>query len=85
MLLAPAATGALLASRISAMMVIAVIVGSASTYAGLLASYWFDLAASATIVLVAVAIFFVALAVTGRRSPSAALESTDPVTGETIR
>jgi ABC-type Mn2+/Zn2+ transport system permease subunit len=85
MLLAPAATGALLASRISLMMAIAVAVGSASTYAGLLASYWFDLAASATIVLVAVAVFFVVLAVTARRAPRRGLEVTDPATGETVR
>ena len=64
MLLAPAATGALLANRVGRMMMIAVAVGILSTYVGLLVSYWWDLAASATIVLVAVAIFFVALAVT---------------------
>jgi ABC-type Mn2+/Zn2+ transport system permease subunit len=85
MLLAPAATGALLASRLSRMMLIAVAVGSASTYAGLLASYWFDLAASATIVLVAVAAFFVVLAATTVRSPGRVGATTDPVTGETVR
>lgn len=85
MLLAPAATGALLASRISGMMVIAVAVGSASTYAGLLASYWFDVAASATIVLVAVAVFFLALALTGRRARGPGGQALDPATGETMR
>jgi ABC-type Mn2+/Zn2+ transport system permease subunit len=85
MLLAPAATGALLASRISLMMAIAVAVGSASTYAGLLASYWLDLAASATIVLVAVAIFFVVLAWTSRRAAGQARDLMDPATGETLR
>jgi ABC-type Mn2+/Zn2+ transport system permease subunit len=85
MLLAPAATGALLASRISRMMAVAVAVGSVSTYAGLLASYWFDLAASAAIVLVAVSIFFVVLAITGVRAPARAGETTDPATGETVR
>ena len=85
MLLAPAATGALLASRISGMMVIAVAVGSASTYAGLLASYWFDVAASATIVLVAVAVFFIALALTGRRAHGSSSQALDPTTGETLR
>jgi ABC-type Mn2+/Zn2+ transport system permease subunit len=85
MLLAPAATGALLASRISYMMAIAVAVGAASTYVGLLASYWFDLAASATIVLVAVAAFFLVLGITARRGTGRALEATDPLTGETVR
>lgn len=85
MLLAPAATGALLASRISAMMAIAVAVGSASTYAGLLASYWFDTSASATIVLVAVSAFFLVLGLTSMRSPARGHEVTDPATGETVR
>jgi ABC-type Mn2+/Zn2+ transport system permease subunit len=85
MLLAPAATGALLASRISRMMTIAVAVGAASTYAGLLASYWFDLAASATIVLVAVAVFFAVLALTAGRTPASAMDTMDPTTGETRR
>jgi ABC-type Mn2+/Zn2+ transport system permease subunit len=84
MLLAPAATGALLASRISRMMVVAVLVGCVSTYLGLLASYWFDLAASATIVLVAVGIFFVVLALTGARAQRTAGETMDPTTGETV-
>jgi ABC-type Mn2+/Zn2+ transport system permease subunit len=85
MLLAPAATGALLASRISRMMLVAVLMGAASTYVGLLASYWFDLAASAAIVLVAVAIFFVVLALTGARAQRTAGETVDPATGETVR
>lgn len=84
MLLAPAATGALLANRIGAMMAIATAVGGLSTYVGLLASYWLDLAASATIVLVAVGCFFVVLALTNLRAPQAASERTDPATGETI-
>lgn len=84
MLLAPAATGALLAHRISLMMTIAVVVGALSSYLGLLASYWFDIAASATIVLFAVAIFFVVLMVTTVRAPHAAATATDPATGETL-
>ena len=59
MLLAPAAAGALLAHRIGTMMVIGAVIGAISSYLGLLISYWFDLAAGATMVLVAVAIFFV--------------------------
>jgi ABC-type Mn2+/Zn2+ transport system permease subunit len=84
MLLAPAATGALLAHRISTMMVIGVVVGSASTYVGLLVSYWFDLAASASIVLVAVAIFFAVLLVATVREPRRPREMLDPTTGETV-
>jgi ABC-type Mn2+/Zn2+ transport system permease subunit len=85
MLLAPAATGALVASRMSLMMAIAIAVGSVSTYVGLLASYWFDLAASATIVLVAVAVFFLVLAWTSRRAPGPTRDLMDPLTGETVR
>ena len=84
MLLAPAATGALLAHRLSLMMVIGIIVGSLSTYLGLLASYWLDVAASATIVLVAVSLFFVTLAVTNLRAPRRNMSTTDPSTGETV-
>ena len=62
MLIAPAATGALFARRISSMMTIAAIVGTLSTYIGLLLSYHFDIAAGATIVFTAV-MFFVLAAV----------------------
>lgn len=57
MLIAPAATGSLFARRIESMMLIAALVGSLSTYIGLLISYHYDLAAGASIVLTAVAIF----------------------------
>ena len=57
MLIAPAATGALFARRISSMMIIAAIVGTLSTYIGLLLSYHFDVAAGATIVFTAVMFF----------------------------
>jgi ABC-type Mn2+/Zn2+ transport system permease subunit len=63
MLLAPAGAGALLARRIEVMMGWAVAIGSFSVYAGLLASYYFNLAAGSTIVLVATLLFFVVLAV----------------------
>lgn len=58
MLLAPAGSGALLASRLGTMMATAVGLGCISTYAGLLLSYQLDTAAGATIVLVATALFF---------------------------
>jgi ABC-type Mn2+/Zn2+ transport system permease subunit len=83
MLLAPSATGALVAHRTGSMMVVAVAVGMIATYLGLLASYWLDLAASATIVLIAVTIFFVVLFATSLREPRQAGAVTDPETGET--
>jgi ABC-type Mn2+/Zn2+ transport system permease subunit len=84
MLLAPAATGALVANRIGSMMVVGALVGSISTYLGLLASYWLDVAASATIVLVAVTLFFGVLLWTSLRAPQPSGGVTDPATGETV-
>ncbi len=57
MLVAPAATGALFGRRISTVIAIATVVGVLSSYVGLLVSYHADLAAGATIVLVAVVVF----------------------------
>jgi len=59
MLLAPAGAGALLAHRVPVMMAWAAGIGCLSVYAGLLISYHFDLAAGASVVVVAVAVFFV--------------------------
>jgi ABC-type Mn2+/Zn2+ transport system permease subunit len=67
MLVAPAGAGALLARRIGSMMAIGSLIGITSSYAGLLISYYFDLAAGATMVLVASAIFFAVLAATNLR------------------
>lgn len=64
MLLAPAATGALVARRIGSMVAVASLVGALSTWVGLLVSYHADLAAGAGIVLSATVIFFVVLVVT---------------------
>ena len=60
LLVAPAATGALFARRVSSMMAIAAVISSISVYVGLLASYHFDLAAGASIVFTAVVIFAIA-------------------------
>ena len=60
LLVAPAATGALFARRVSSMMLIAAIVSSISVYVGLLASYHFDLAAGASIVFTSVVVFAIA-------------------------
>ena len=57
MLVAPAASGALVARRVSTMIVIAAVYGIVSGYLGLLASYHFDLASGASIVLTAVLLF----------------------------
>jgi ABC-type Mn2+/Zn2+ transport system permease subunit len=59
MLLAPAGCGALLARRVPAMMLWGATIGSFSVYVGLLISYHFNLAAGASVVVVAVAIFFI--------------------------
>jgi ABC-type Mn2+/Zn2+ transport system permease subunit len=59
MLIAPAGAGALLARRIEVMMVWAALFGILSMYFGLLISYHFNLAAGASIILVAVIIFFI--------------------------
>ena len=70
--IAPASTGALLARRVSTMMAIACTVGVVSSYLGLLASYWWDSAGGAAMVLVATLIFFgVFLLVSWRASRSA--------------
>lgn len=63
MLLAPAGTAALLTRRIGSMMVVATVVGVVSTYLGLLASYHFDWAAGASVVLSSILIFFTVLVV----------------------
>lgn len=57
MLIAPAATGALVSRRLSTMIIIAAACGSFATYVGLLISYHADLAAGASIVLSTVALF----------------------------
>ena len=68
MLLAPAGAGALIAGRIGAMMAWGIAFGAIATYLGLLLSYHLDTAAGATVVLVAVAIFFVVLLVQNVRA-----------------
>ena len=62
MLLAPAGAGALIARRVEAMMAWSALIGSVSVFTGLLASYYFNLAAGSSIVLVATILFFIVLA-----------------------
>jgi ABC-type Mn2+/Zn2+ transport system permease subunit len=59
LLIAPAGAGALLASRISIMMVLAAVFGVVSMYAGLLLSYHLNIAAGSSVILVATIIFFI--------------------------
>ncbi len=76
MLIAPPATAALVARRVGTMMVGGAVLGSLSVLAGLLLSYHLDLAAGATIVLVEVGAFFLALTAVGlraARAPAAAV------------
>jgi ABC-type Mn2+/Zn2+ transport system permease subunit len=58
LLIAPAGAGALLARRIRGMMAWATVFGALSVYTGLLLSYYFNLAAGASIILVTTIIFF---------------------------
>lgn len=58
LLIAPAATSALLARRIGIMMLGAALFGALSMYAGLLLSYHLNLAAGASVILVTTLIFF---------------------------
>jgi len=60
MLITPAATGYLLAKRLSTMMLIAILVGAGSGIVGLYLSYYIAIASGAAIVLVATACFGVA-------------------------
>jgi ABC-type Mn2+/Zn2+ transport system permease subunit len=59
LLIAPAGAGALLARRIEIMIAWAALFGVFSMYSGLLISYYFNLAAGAAIIMVAIVIFFI--------------------------
>jgi ABC-type Mn2+/Zn2+ transport system permease subunit len=63
MLLAPAASAALFSRKIATMVPAASLLGAGSVYAGLLASYHFDLAAGAAVTLAAATLFFILLGV----------------------
>lgn len=63
MLIAPAATAALLVRRVGHMMIVAAGLGSVATYVGLLLSYHVNLAAGASIVVTAVVMFLITLVV----------------------
>jgi manganese/iron transport system permease protein len=62
MLITPAATAQLITVRFTRLMLLAALVGIASSIAGLYLSYWLDVASGATIVLVQTGTFLVVLA-----------------------
>lgn len=68
LLIAPAGAGALLARRVESMMFWAIGFGVISMYAGLLISYHLNLAAGASIILVAVLIFFIVFTIQNFRT-----------------
>jgi ABC-type Mn2+/Zn2+ transport system permease subunit len=68
LLIAPAGAGALLARRIRGMMAWATVFGVVSVYAGLLLSYYFNLATGASIILVTTIIFFIVFIIQNARS-----------------
>ncbi len=70
LLVTPAATAYLFTSRFHHMILASVVVGAFSALLGIYLSYYLDLASGAAIILVATALFFVTLALTGRK-PSA--------------
>jgi ABC-type Mn2+/Zn2+ transport system permease subunit len=61
MLVTPAATAQLITLRFTRLMGVAILVGLVAPIVGLYASYWFDAASGATIVLVETLVFVVAL------------------------
>ncbi len=69
LLIAPAGAGALMARRIEIMMAWAMLFGILSMYSGLLISYYFNLAAGATIILVTIVIFFIVFILQNIRRP----------------
>ena len=68
LLVAPAAAGAMIARRISAMIAWAALFGISSVYIGLLLSYYLSISTGASIVLITTMIFFIVLATQNARS-----------------
>jgi ABC-type Mn2+/Zn2+ transport system permease subunit len=81
LLLAPAGAGALIARQIKTMMFWAAIFGVLSMYGGLLISYYFNLAAGASIILVTVAIFFSVFIIQNIRTQHAFNRQANPDNG----
>ncbi len=71
MLVTPAATARLLVRRIPQMMVIATLLGALASVAGLYLSYYLNVASGAAVVLVATALFLLALVLSPRQGLAA--------------
>jgi manganese/iron transport system permease protein len=87
MLVTPAATAQMLTVRFTRLMLVAALVGIASSVVGLYLSYWLDVASGATIVLVQTGMFLLALVfgprgMLGRRRGRGGLPETDDAPGE---
>jgi manganese/iron transport system permease protein len=87
MLVTPAATAQMLTVRFTRLMLLAALVGIASSIVGLYLSYWLDVASGATIVLVQTALFLLALVfgprgMLGRRRSGDTLPGTDDAPDE---
>jgi manganese/iron transport system permease protein len=87
MLVTPAATAQMLTVRFTRLMLVAALVGIASSVVGLYLSYWLDVASGATIVLVQTGMFLLALVfgprgMLGRRRSRGGLPETDDAPGE---
>lgn len=67
MLVTPAATAYLLTRRLATMMLIAALIGGASSVAGLYVSYYLDVASGAAVVLTATVLFLLAFVAAPRR------------------
>src|ERR671921_6909 len=67
LLVTPSATAYLFTSRFHHMILASVVVGAFSALLGIYLSYYLDLPSGAAIILVATALFFVTLALTGRK------------------
>jgi manganese/iron transport system permease protein len=70
LLVGPAATAALLVKRVPAMMALAALIGVISVFAGLWISYYVDTSGSATMAVVPIVAFFLALSVRSLRTSS---------------
>jgi manganese/iron transport system permease protein len=87
MLVTPAATAQMLTVRFTRLMLVAVLVGIASSIVGLYLSYWLDVASGATIVLVQTGLFLLALVLgprgmLGRRRSGSLLLGAEDAPGE---
>ena len=84
MLIAPAATAYQLTDHLPRMMGLAALFGAVSAILGLYASYWWDVASGASIVLVSVILFFAVLFLTRRTAALTAARATSESVGQSF-